>query len=163
MKKEIAFITRAGLTAAVYVMLTLISPLSSGQIQVRFSEALCVLPLVMPESVPGLFAGCALSGALLGANALDVVFGSLTTLAAAYLTRRLRHTHPALALLPPVLLNALVTGTVVYLVYVAERTPLMWLATMLSVGAGEAVAVYGLGALVKPVLGRLPQFKGKIK
>jgi len=144
-------------------VLTLLSPASSGQIQLRLSEALCVLPLVMPESVIGLFIGCAVSGAVLGSSIIDIVVGSLTTLAAAFLTRKLRHKNAAIALLPPVVLNALITGTVVFFVYVAKHSPGVWLVTVLSVGAGEALAVYGLGTLVKPILSRIPEFKERIK
>ena len=80
-----------------------------------------------------------LSNLVGGYGVADIVVGSLTTLAAALLTRRLRD-RPLVAALPPVLLNALSVGMVLH--YTANA-PL--LATMLSIGAGQAVACYALG------------------
>ncbi|MCP2867106.1 QueT transporter family protein, partial [Salmonella enterica] len=54
--------------------------LASGAIQVRISEALCVLPFFTPAAIPGLFLGCLLSNLLTGCIIWDVVFGSLATL-----------------------------------------------------------------------------------
>ena len=47
--------------AAVYVVLTFVfAPISFGEIQVRISEALTILPVFTPAAVPGLFVGCLL-------------------------------------------------------------------------------------------------------
>ena len=54
-----AFITRAAAIAAVYVVLTLVfAPISYGEVQVRISESLTILPFFTPAAVPGLFIGC---------------------------------------------------------------------------------------------------------
>ena len=64
MKKSnarILFLTHAALIAALYVVLTYIANMlgiASGAIQVRFSEALTILPYFTPAAIPGLFAGC---------------------------------------------------------------------------------------------------------
>ena len=48
-----------GVIAALYAVLTLALPfLSYGAVQIRFSEALTVLPFFLPEAVPGLAIGC---------------------------------------------------------------------------------------------------------
>ena len=64
---------RAAVIAALYTVLTLAIPVASyGQIQVRISEALMILPVFTPAAVPGLFVGCVLAnalGALLGLTA----------------------------------------------------------------------------------------------
>ena len=57
-KRTLLLIVQAGVIAAVYVALTFASALlglASGAIQVRISEALCVLPLFTPAAIPGLF------------------------------------------------------------------------------------------------------------
>lgn len=57
-KKTLIFIVQSGLIAAVYVALTFVSALAglaSDAIQVRLSEALCVLPYFTPAAIPGLF------------------------------------------------------------------------------------------------------------
>lgn len=74
----------AGLTAAAYAALTmLLAPVSYGVLQFRVSEALCVLPALLPCTAWGLFAGCAAANLLSAAGPLDVIFGSLATLGAA--------------------------------------------------------------------------------
>ena len=83
MKKTTLTVTQAALIAALYVVLTLLANalgLANYAIQLRFSEALTVLPFFLPAAVPGLFAGCILSNLLTGCLPLDVVFGSLATL-----------------------------------------------------------------------------------
>lgn len=89
-----------GVIAAAYAVLCLLlQPISFEAVQFRLSEALCILPLFFPEAVAGLFVGCLLSNLLGGVGILDIVFGSLATLLAAWATRRLRR-FPLLALLP---------------------------------------------------------------
>ena len=76
-------IANGGMIAALYVVLTFVAQafgLASGAIQVRFSEALCLLPCLMASAVPGLTIGCVLANLLTGCAALDVIFGSLATL-----------------------------------------------------------------------------------
>ena len=58
------YLTRSALIAALYVCLTYVSTifgLSSGAIQFRISEMLCILPIFMPEAIAGLTIGCMLS------------------------------------------------------------------------------------------------------
>ncbi|MBQ7972530.1 MAG: QueT transporter family protein [Lachnospiraceae bacterium] len=81
--KKVLFLTQAALIAALYVVLTELSNLfglASSMIQVRFSEALTVLPFFTPAAVPGLFLGCIISNLLVNANIFDIIFGSLATL-----------------------------------------------------------------------------------
>ena len=54
--------------------------------QLRFSEALTVLPFLFPGAIPGLFLGCAIANIASTFGILDVVFGSLATLLAAVWT-----------------------------------------------------------------------------
>ena len=81
--KKTRFIAHASIIAALYIVLTYIATLlglSSGVIQVRFSEALTVLAAFTPAAIPGLFIGCLLSNIFAGGVIWDVVFGSLATL-----------------------------------------------------------------------------------
>lgn len=130
----------AGITAAAYVALTLLfMPISFAQIQFRVAEALTLLPLLSPSSVPGLFIGCLVSNLITGQPWQDVVFGSLATLLAALLTRRLRK-NVWLAALMPVAVNAVVIGLMLYSVYGLHP----WI-SFLTVGAGQAAVCYLLG------------------
>ncbi len=135
--------------AALYVVLTLIfAPISFGEMQVRISEALTILPLFTPAAIPGLFVGCVLANLLGGAVVWDVIFGSLATLigaAGGYLLRKNRWLVP----LPTVLANGIIVPFVLRYGYgVALPIPLM----MVYVAVGEIVSCYGLGELLCTVL-----------
>jgi uncharacterized membrane protein len=149
--KSTLFIAQAAMIAAVYVVLTFVfAPISFGEIQVRISEALTILPVFTPAAVPGLFVGCLLGNMLSGAYLPDVIFGSLATLLGAIGTRALRNASPFLAPLPPIIANALIVPFVLRYTYgVALPIPLM----MLTVGVGEVISCGGLGLILYFTLG----------
>ena len=147
-------LVRAALIAALYTVLTLLlQPLSYGEVQIRFSEALTLLPILLPEAVPALAVGCLLANILGGCTIFDIVFGTLATLLAALCTLRLRDRF-WLAALMPVLFNGVIVGAVVHYCY-APVFPLPL--SMLSVAAGEAVACLVVGPLLVRVMQRIPQ------
>ena len=83
MNRNLRFLCRGALIAALYVVLTWLCSLvglDKGVIQMRLSEALCVLPAFTGAAVPGLFAGCLLANLLTGSALPDIIFGSLATL-----------------------------------------------------------------------------------
>lgn len=89
--KKVTFIVQAAVIAALYVVLTFVANalgLASHTIQVRFSEALCILPVFTPAAIPGLWIGCLLANLLTGAVIYDVIFGSIATLLAQHLQAR---------------------------------------------------------------------------
>ena len=122
--------------AALYAALTLLlAPISYGNLQCRVSEAMTLLPMLMPSAIPGLFVGCLLANILGGSTVLDIVFGSLATLIAAIGTWALRK-KPMLAALCPIVSNGLIVGAVLSYVW---ALPL--LLTMAEVAIGEVGAV----------------------
>lgn len=135
---------RAAVIAAAYAILTFIWPFSIGPLQCRISEALCVLPFLMPEAVPGLFVGCLLGNLIEGAVPLDVVFGSLATLLAALVTRYFgkKKWPPFLAPMPAVIFNAVIIGLLLSKAY---DYGLPFSVAALQVGGGEAISCYVLG------------------
>lgn len=142
MKFSTKYLVQAALLAAVYATLTLLlKPFGYGPIQFRLAEALTVLPAIFPASIPGLFIGCILANLLGGFGPVDIIFGSLATLLAAistYLLRKHRYLFPV----PPVLFNALIVGSYVYLLY-DQTYPLPL--TMLFIGISEFILSFGLG------------------
>ncbi|HHU75367.1 MAG TPA: QueT transporter family protein [Firmicutes bacterium] len=133
-------ITRAGIIAALYIAVTfLLSAISFGPVQVRIAEGLTLLPILFPEAIVGLFLGCFLANLLGPFGAADIVFGSLTTLLAAYITYRFRH-RSVIAYLSPIVLNAFLVSLYLYLLFSVPYWP-----TVLTIGAGQTVAVLGLG------------------
>lgn len=148
-------LVQGALIGALYAALTLAAaPISYGLMQVRISEALCILPFFTPAAVPGLFIGCLVANLAGGAVLYDVIFGSLATLLAALLTwwLRARGASKWLAPLPAVVLNALIIGTLMHLVYLPGEVT--FLAGAAYVGAGQAIACYGLGMPLFYVLER---------
>ncbi len=107
--------------AALYAALTLVVNafgLASGAIQIRLSEALCILPLFTPSAVGGLFLGCLISNFLCGCALWDVVFGSLATLIGAYITYKMRNVkHKVFTTIGPVMSNGIIIPFVLKLVY----------------------------------------------
>lgn len=149
MKKKTLYLCQAAIIAALYVALTLVSPNPVGVFQVRFSECLTVLPVFMPAAVPGLFIGCVLANLISGAVIWDIVFGSLATLIAAYLTMRFGKKHILLAILFPIVANVLVVPPVLVYFYAVKEA---WWIVSLSVFAGEVVSCGGLGYILYRVI-----------
>jgi uncharacterized membrane protein len=91
--KKALFITQAAIIAAIYTVLVVVfNYFSFGPIQFRIAEALTVLPYFTPAAIPGVTLGCFLSAVLTpGVHILDMIFGSLATLVAAFLTYKLRY------------------------------------------------------------------------
>ena len=145
---------RGAAIAALYAALTiLLAPISYGAVQIRLSEAMTLLPILMPEAVTGVTLGCLLANLLGGSMLPDIVFGTLATFLAALATRRLRDRLIPAAMMP-VLSNGLIVGAVVHYCYAPEMAlPLC----MLSVAAGEAVACLIFGPLLLRVIRRVPE------
>lgn len=146
-------LARGAIIAALYAATTLLlAPISYGEIQIRLSESLTLLPILLPEAVPALTIGCLLANVLGGCTIFDIVFGTLATLLAAISTRRLR-AHLRLASAMPVLFNGVIVGAVVHYAY-APVIPLPL--CMLFVALGEAVACMLLGPVVLRAVSRIP-------
>lgn len=148
--RKALFVAQAALIAALYVALTQVAALlglSSGVIQIRFSEALTILPYFTSAAIPGLFVGCVLANFTTGAILWDVVFGSLATLLGAVVTYLLRKRSKWLAPIPPILSNTLIVPFVLTYAYgVPDGIPFL----MLTVGVGEVLSCGVLGlALLK--------------
>ncbi|MDR1134808.1 MAG: QueT transporter family protein [Clostridiales Family XIII bacterium] len=136
------FLVQAALIGAFYTAITYaMAPLSYGPMQVRVSEALTVLPYFTPAAIPGVFIGCVISNIISPYGLIDLVCGSLATLLAAVGTYALRGKRE-LAPLPPVLINALVIGAMLYYAYGVNAS--LWV-NVLWVGCGQLIACYMVG------------------
>ncbi len=133
-------LARGAIIAALYVLVTfLFSPVSYGTlIQFRASEALTVLPILLPEAIGGLYLGVMLANILGGLGPIDIFGGSLVTLLAAYLTYRTRNSW--LAYFWPIALNGLLIS-----VYLAPILGVPYWIGALTLSFSEAVVVLALG------------------
>lgn len=150
-KKALA-LCRAAMIAALYTALTWLCGLlglANMPIQLRFAEALCILPFFMPESIMGLTVGCFLSNLLVSGGVwADVIFGTLATLIGAlgtYAMRSLKGKLRFLCVLPPILANTIIVPFVLKYAYGLEGG---WLLLAAGVGAGEILSVGVLGSLL---------------
>ena len=119
MKKTTKYLVQAAVIAALYAVLTHLQNLllpgsATWAIQMRMSEALCVLAFFTPAAVPGLTIGCLLFNITFAAALpLDFVIGSAATLIAAegmWLTRKVTVKGYPLGMLMPTIANAILVG-----------------------------------------------------
>ena len=155
-RKKIRFIAHASIIAAMYVVMTLLTNLlglANGAIQIRFSEALTVLPCIIPAAIPGVTIGCLLSNIMTGCIAIDVICGTFATLLGAvftYLLRRYKFASP----IPPIISNTLIIPFVLsYAYHIPGSIPYF----MLTVGIGEVISCGVLGYLLLCALKRVPK------
>ena len=161
-KNHSYFVIHAAFIAALYVVLTYVASIfgmSSGVIQIRLSEALCILPYFTPAAIPGLFAGCLLANLLTGCCLIDIIFGSLATLIGAALGYALRK-YKYLIPVPTILANAFIVPLVLIYGY-GEPLPYFYL--FATVGAGEIISAGALGIILLTALSRIPYFRKEIK
>ncbi len=150
-KKSVVFLAQASIIAALYVVLTMLANslgLANFAIQLRFSEALTVLPVFTFAAVPGLFVGCLISNLISGCVIWDIVFGSFATLLGALGTYLLRK-HRGLCLLPPILSNMVIVPFVLVYAYAIEGTLPFF---MFTVGLGELISCGVLGYFLRVTL-----------
>lgn len=159
------FLAQAAMVAALYIVLTIIANalgLANYNIQVRFSEALTILPYFTPAAVPGLFIGCLLSNILTGCALPDIIFGSLATLLGALGTYALRK-RKWCAPVCPIIANTIIVPLVLiygYGLLIEGMTLVQCLGFYcLTVGAGEIISCGILGMILLRVL---EKYKGRI-
>ena len=161
-KMSVRDLTLAAVLAAVYAALTMVLPIPQYQgVQIRFAEALTVLPFFFPAATPGLFVGCVIAN-LFSPYPLDIICGSGATLLACVMTERMPNRW--LAPLPPVLCNMVIVGAEVAW-FEAGFGPGFGAAfafNAITVGLGELIACYLLGSMLLTSLPRLSIFREMI-
>lgn len=159
------FMAQAAMIAALYIVLTFIANafgLANYAVQVRFSEALTILPYFTPAAIPGLFIGCLLSNILTGCALPDIVFGSLATLLGAlgtYALRKWKWCAPVC----PILANTIIVPLILVYGYglLIEGMSLIQCLGFycLTVGAGEVISCGILGMIL---LTALQKYAGRL-
>ena len=150
MSKRTRYLAHAAIIAALYAVLThmqnLILPGSATwAIQMRLSEAMCILAFFTPAAISGLSVGCLLFNLTFSAALpLDFLMGTLATYLAAqgmWLSRNWKiKGYPLFGMLLPALTNAILVGWELT-VYIGGG---FWI-NGLYVAIGEAVVLLVLG------------------
>lgn len=139
-----------GVIAGLYVALTVaFQPLSYGDIQIRFSEALVLLCFFNRRYTIGLTLGCFIANFFSPFWVIDIWLGTLATLISCIAISFCKHLF--IATLPPVIANAFLVALMLRMEY-----QLPYFMTALTVGIGEAIAVCVFGYFVFMLIGRHP-------
>ncbi len=161
--------TKVAMIAAIYTVLTLVlAPISYGNMQVRISEALTMLPLIYAPGIYGVTLGCFLSnilGAVMGVNPtgyIDAIVGTLATFLAAYCTYKTKDIKikniPVLAMLMPVIFNFFFVGAELGYMFMPDNFLLGTIINGAWVALGEIIAVI-LGYFLTKALDKTDIFK----
>lgn len=143
MKKNIRAIARSGIIAAIYFVITFILSLVNlayGPLQFRLSEVLTLLPVLLPEGVPGIMFGCMFSNLLSPYGAVDIVIGTFASSIAAILTRHLRK-NIYLAAMPPIIINALLVPVIFLFL---DQETVYWIA-FLEIFTSQSIVILFAG------------------
>ena len=148
-QKKVHFVTLAAMIASLYVVLTLVSAvfgLSSGAIQIRISESLCVLAFFTPAAIPGVTVGCLVSNLIISTNILDIVFGTLATFIGVYGGYLIRKKE-WLITLPTILANTIIIPLVIVYGFGMTDIALPIVAIGVCVGEILSAGIIGMGLL----------------
>lgn len=150
----------AAIVAAMYTVMGYfgnVFGLTFGPIQIRFAEALTVLPFLFPATAPGLAIGCLLTNLLSPYGPIDVVMGTLATAVAAWLTVKMPRWY--LAGIPPIVMNLIVLPPMWAWTEVGGFVEGFWGAwayNAVTFVIGEVVACYVLGTVLLKLLPKIP-------
>ena len=154
--KKTEFITKTAAIAGLYIILTVLNAgFSSGPIQCRLSEALCILPVFTISAVPGVTVGCLVSNIIVVGATWDIVFGTFATFIGAvgtYLLRKCKF----LAFIPPIIANTVIVPFILSFVYKSPGS-IWWFG--LTVFIGEVISCGVLGMLLFGVINKNKAFK----
>ena len=153
MRNRARRLSHAAIIAALYAVLThmqniLIPGSTTWAIQMRLSEALCILAFFTPAAISGLTIGCLVFNLTYAAALpLDWVIGSLATFSAAWAMYRLRNVKflglPLWGLLMPAVSNAILVGWELTM-YIGGG----YFLNALYVAIGEAAVLLTFGSLL---------------
>ena len=158
-KISVRDLTFAALVAALYAVMGYFGEalsLTFGPVQFRFAEALTVLPFLFPAAAPGLAVGCLITNLLSPYGPMDVIFGTLATAIAAWLTVKMPRWY--LAALPPILVNAVILPPMWAWAEIGTVNPAFWMTWGWNIATfvlTETLVCYVLGTLLLKALPRI--------
>ena len=161
--KGAMYIAHCAVIAALYAAVSLLlAPVGFGPVQFRASEALTILPGFTPMAIVGLTLGCGITNAVGAATGMsilgmwDVLFGTLATFIAAYLSYLLRNkTVKGLSVwstIPPVLVNAVILGAEFSFAFAGSFNWGIFGMNALTTGLSQLVPCVVLGLLLQRVI-----------
>lgn len=129
MNKKIKDIARLSLVAAMYIVLTVINPLSFGAIQFRISEILMFLIFFRKDYSISLIVGCFISNLFSDIIIYDIIFGTTATILACICIAYSKN------IILPIIFASLFNSVLVgYEIYLAYETPFIINALYVFIG-----------------------------
>ena len=142
-------ITRQGMVAAIYVVLTILSEtfgLGYGSLQFRLSETLAILPFFNPEYTI-VTLGCFLANIASTVGIIDMVVGTLATFVVALIMTKIKNFY--IACLVPVVVGMLPIALEIYFMM---PNPVGFWAILGELMLSEALVIYAVGVPVFYIL-----------
>ncbi len=160
-KLNTKIIARAGITAALYIALTLLTgQFSYSEGQIRLAESLSILPIFFAEAPIALLIGCMLANILSAYGVYDIFLGSMLTYISALLTKIIYKKTGKFfpSALPPIIINAIGVPLIFFLAGGVES----YFLRVLSIALTQAVVIYGLGLPIYFKMQRLKERGSRI-
>ena len=123
------------------------SGITKGIIQLRLADTLTVLPVFTPAAIPGLFLGCLATNKVIGCHNLDIIFGSLATLAGAIGTYAIRKKR-FLAPIPPIVINMIAVPLLFTYVYRFDDRPFWQYVLFMGISGIISCGVLGIAFML---------------
>lgn len=157
-------ITRQGIVAAIYVVLTIIlAPFGYGPIQFRISEILAILPFFNAEYVIGVSLGCFIANMYSSVGVIDMFVGTFHTFITGYIMTKVRNFY--IACLVPVLGMFIIA----FEIYFMMPNPTGFFVILAELMSSEFAVLYIIGVPIFYVLSKnekitkILEFKRKLK
>ena len=153
-------LTVAALIAALYAVMGYfgnVFGLTFGAVQIRFAEALTVLPFLFPAAAPGLAVGCLITNLISPYGPIDVILGTLATAIAAWWTMKMPKWY--LAAIPPIVVNLIILCPMWAWAEVGSLSGAFWAAcgyNAITFVIGEVPVCYVLGTILLKLLPKIP-------
>lgn len=132
-----------GVTAAIYFVLTIVNPFSSGEIQCRLSEIMNLLVFFNPIFAPGVVLGCFMVNLFSPINlVLDATLGTFSTVCAVYCISKSKNL--LVASFYPTIFSGLLVGLILFISF-GPHTVLSYIIYAGQVMIGQFIAVTVVG------------------
>lgn len=143
-KKQVDFIVRTAIVAALYAVLTMaMAPISYGMIQFRLSEVMTLLAFINPVYIAGLTLGTLIANIASQLGMADMVFGTLATFLSVFFMSKCKNIW--IASLWPSIINGLIIGAMLFVLgFVPEGFGLPAAIGFVAVGEFAVVTLIGV-------------------
>lgn len=143
-KKQVDFIVRTAIVAALYAVLTMaMAPISYGMIQFRLSEVMTLLAFINPVYIAGLTLGTLIANIASQLGMADMVFGTLATFLSVFFMSKCKNIW--IASLWPSVINGLIIGAMLYVLgFVPEGFGLPAAIGFVAIGEFAVVTLIGV-------------------